>query len=55
MWSVAKASIVIEKHVPSEPLDEDDVDPDTGECVYLPCEGYDIASTRPPPLRRIEE
>lgn len=53
--SMANATLVIEKHVPCDPLDEDDIDPEAGESIYMPCEGYEIASTRPPPLRRIEE
>lgn len=47
--------VVIAKHIPQCPLDVPDIDPETEEGVSMPCEGYDIMTMRPQPLRHIEE
>ncbi|PAV23708.1 hypothetical protein PNOK_0077600 [Pyrrhoderma noxium] len=45
----------IRTHIPSEPIDAEDEDPETGLCPTVPCEGYCINFSVPPQLRHIDE
>lgn len=54
-WRLTTSSLDLNKHLPAEPLDEMDVDPQTGERPSIPCPGFAIPVLQPLPVRRIEE